>query len=217
MKTLGLAALVTAALASGGCLVLALGPIYDGQTIEFDEALVGTWDRAEDGSSVVIGRGAWRSYDLAYATGDTTLKATAYATRIGEARFLDIEPQHGVDFGPLVVPAHAILRFQLARLRVVDAGCCAGRSAEAGPCGRRPAEPRAHIAGARAPRVDCRRAQNERGVRRCRDLHPQALSGPDCCLAANVFVTITEPTNVLSIPPERCSGGPHAAAPASAW
>lgn len=114
MRILGLAALVAVALASGGCLVLALNPIYDAQTIEFDEALVGTWDRAEDGSSVVIGRGAWRSYDLAYAAGDTTLKLTAYATRIGEARFLDLAPQHGVDLGPLAVPTHAVVRFQLA-------------------------------------------------------------------------------------------------------
>jgi hypothetical protein len=114
MRIFRLAALVTAALVSGGCLVLALGPIYDARTIEFDEALVGTWDRAEDGSAVVIGRGAWRSYDLAYAAGDTTLKATAYATRIGGARFLDVEPQHGVDLSPLAVPAHAVVRFQLA-------------------------------------------------------------------------------------------------------
>jgi hypothetical protein len=113
MRIFGLAALVAAALASGGCLVLALNPIYDGQTIEFDEALVGTWDRAEDGSSVVIGRGPWRSYDLAYTAGDTTLKLTAYATRIGEARFLDVAPQHGVDLVPLAVPMHAVVRFQL--------------------------------------------------------------------------------------------------------
>ncbi|MBP1603810.1 MAG: hypothetical protein H6Q09_982, partial [Acidobacteria bacterium] len=59
-------------------------------------------------------RGAWRSYDLAYAAGDTTLRFTAYATRIGDARFLDVAPQHGVDLVPLVVPAHAVVRVQLA-------------------------------------------------------------------------------------------------------
>ena len=114
MRIIGLAAIVVAALASGGCLVLALNPIYDGPTIEFDEALIGTWDRAEDGASVVIARGAWRSYDLAYAAGDTTLRFTAYATRIGDARFLDVAPQHGVNLVPLVVPAHAVVRVQLA-------------------------------------------------------------------------------------------------------
>jgi len=114
MRNIGLAALLVAALASGGCLVLALHPIYDDQTIEFDEKLVGTWERADDGASVVMARGAWRSYDVTYTAGDTSLKFTAYATRIGDARFLDIGSEHGVDLVPLTVPAHAAVRIQLA-------------------------------------------------------------------------------------------------------
>ena len=113
MRIFGLAALVVAALASGGCLVLALNPIYDDQTIEFDEKLVGTWDHAEDGTSVVVARGAWRSYDVTCTARGTTLKLTAYATRIGDARFLDLGPEHGTDPVPLAVPAHAVLRIQL--------------------------------------------------------------------------------------------------------
>jgi hypothetical protein len=113
MRIFGLAALVLAVLASGGCLVLALNPIYDDQTIEFDEKLLGTWDRAEDRTSVVIARGPWRSYDVTYEARGTTLKLAAYGTRIGDARFLDAGPEHGIDLVPLAVPAHLVLRVQL--------------------------------------------------------------------------------------------------------
>lgn len=114
MRLIGLAALVVAALASGGCLVLALSPIYDDQTIEFDEKLLGTWEHAEDGTSVVIARGAWRSYDVAWSARGATLKLTVYATWIGGVRFLDVAPEHGIDAAPLVVPTHAALRTLLA-------------------------------------------------------------------------------------------------------
>jgi hypothetical protein len=113
MRLLGLAALVVAALASGGCLVLAFNPIYDDATIEFDEKLLGTWEHAEDGTSAVITRGPWRSYDIAYSSRGSTLKLSGFVTRIGEGRFLDIAPGHGVDPAPLTVATHAVLRMQL--------------------------------------------------------------------------------------------------------
>lgn len=113
MRIIGLAALVVAALASGGCLVLAFNPIYDDQSIEFDEKLLGAWEHAEDGSSVVLGRGAWRSYDVAYTVRGATLRLTAYGTRIGDARFLDLAPERGVELTPLAVPVHAVVRVQL--------------------------------------------------------------------------------------------------------
>jgi hypothetical protein len=113
MRFIGLAALVVAALASGGCLVVAFNPIYDDLTIDFDEKLLGTWENAEDGSSVVIARGTWRSYDVTYAGHGAQLKLTAYGTRIGEGHFLDLAPAHGIEGLPLLLPAHAVVRVQL--------------------------------------------------------------------------------------------------------
>lgn len=113
MRQTGLAALVVAALASGGCLVVAFSPIYDDQTIEFDERLLGTWENAEEESSVVISRGTWRSYDVTYTKGDTSFRLTAFGTRIGESHFLDLAHEHGVDTLPLMVPVHAVVRVRL--------------------------------------------------------------------------------------------------------
>ena len=113
MRLIGLAALFAAALASGGCLVVAFSPIYDDLTIDVDDRLLGTWENAEDGSSVVIARGTWRSYDVTYAGRGAQLKLTAYGTRIGEGHFLDLAPEHGVEALPLQLPAHAVVRVQL--------------------------------------------------------------------------------------------------------
>jgi hypothetical protein len=113
MRCSGLAAVLVSAFASTGCLVVSLHPIYDEPSIEFDEKLLGTWENAEDGTSVVIARGTWKSYDVTYSEGSTTLKMTAYATRIGESRFLDLSPEHGVDLMPLLSPTHALCRVQL--------------------------------------------------------------------------------------------------------
>lgn len=113
MRLCGLAALVVAALASGGCLVVAFNPIYDDRTIEFDERLLGTWENAEEESAVVISRGTWRSYEVTYAKGDTSLRLTAFGTRIGESHFLDLAHEHGVEVLPLTLSAHAVVRVRL--------------------------------------------------------------------------------------------------------
>ncbi len=113
MRLIGCAALVAAALASCGCLIVSLSPVYDDLTIEFDDRLVGTWDNAEDGTSVVISRGTWRSYDVTYEGRSGQLKLTAYGTRIGTAHFLDVAPVHGMEAPPLQLAAHAIVRVQL--------------------------------------------------------------------------------------------------------
>ena len=47
MRPAIIVALVTAAVASGGCLVLSLQPAYDAQSVGFDEALLGIWVNAD--------------------------------------------------------------------------------------------------------------------------------------------------------------------------
>jgi hypothetical protein len=113
MRLAGFAAVLLAAFASAGCLVLTLQPIYDEPTIEFDEKLLGTWEDAEDSSSAVFARGTWKSYEVSYAGRGTAMRLTAYATRIGDSRCLDLAPEHGAGAMPLLVPAHAFCRFQL--------------------------------------------------------------------------------------------------------
>jgi hypothetical protein len=113
MRLAGFAAVLLAAFASGGCLVLTLQPIYDEPAIEFDEKLLGTWENAEDGASAVVARGTWRSYDVSYTGGGGAVKLTAFATRIGGSRFLDLAPERGASATPLLVPAHAFCRIQL--------------------------------------------------------------------------------------------------------
>ena len=53
--------LLCAAAISSGCLVLALQPAYDAESVVFDEALVGQWENADDGARATIERGEWRS------------------------------------------------------------------------------------------------------------------------------------------------------------
>ena len=113
MRLIGLSALVVVALASGACLVVAFNPIYDDLTIDFNDRLLGTWENAEDGSTVVVARGTWRSYDVTYAGRGAQLKLTAYGTRIGDGHFLDLTPEHGIEALPLLLPAHAVVRVQL--------------------------------------------------------------------------------------------------------
>ena len=113
MRLSGLAALVVAAFASEGCLVVAFNPIYDDRTIEFDERLLGTWENAEEESSLAISRGTWRSYDVTYTKGETSLRLTAVGTRIGEGHFLDLAHERGVDTLPLMLAAHAVVRVRL--------------------------------------------------------------------------------------------------------
>lgn len=119
MRPSSLAGLVAAVQVSTACLVLDLHPAYDESAIIFDQALVGAWESSEGGGSLVIQAGEWRSYKIAFTdrTGTTTL--TGYLTRIGETRFLDVTPAHGLEKGPLLVAAHAIYRVEVVDDRLV--------------------------------------------------------------------------------------------------
>jgi len=106
-------ALVTAAMASSGCLVLSLQPAYDAQSVVFDETLLGIWVNAEDQTQATIERGEWRSYKVAYKDRFATRVLQGNLTSIGSATFLDLTEPRGTDAGPFLIPAHAIVRIEL--------------------------------------------------------------------------------------------------------
>lgn len=105
--------LCTAAISSG-CLVLALQPAYDAESVVFDEALVGQWENTDDGARAMIERGEWRSYKIAYTDRFATRTFQSNLTRIGTAAFLDLTEMRGADPGPFLVPVHGLFRIAVS-------------------------------------------------------------------------------------------------------
>ena len=67
VRSIALSACLLTAMLSSGCLVLALQPAYNAESVVFDEALIGEWENADDGTSATIERGEWRAYKVTYA------------------------------------------------------------------------------------------------------------------------------------------------------
>lgn len=89
-----------------GCLVVTLSPVYDTGSVVFDEALLGTWEQAEDRDTLIVGRGAWNAYDLSYQDGADITRFTAYLTRIEGRTVLDVTLEAGVEARPGTVRVH---------------------------------------------------------------------------------------------------------------
>lgn len=113
-----IAALVVALTCAPGCLVVSLNPVYDGETIGWDPALLGHWYDAEDRSSLDVERGEWKSYRIKYSHPSESGMLTGYLTSIGDERFLDVMPVRGADRGSFLIPAHAVFRVELAADRL---------------------------------------------------------------------------------------------------
>ena len=96
-----------------GCLVVSLYPAYEGETIGWDPALLGSWHDPDDKSSMDIERGEWRSYRIKYVHPIETGTLTGYLTAIGDERLLDVMPARGEDRGSFLIPVHAVLRVRL--------------------------------------------------------------------------------------------------------
>ena len=109
-----------AALAASGCLVASLHPIYDDNSIVFDEALLGMWANRESEVSAVVTRGEWRSYHVAYTDRFGTTQFTAHLTTLGGARLLNIRPQDGQERPAFLVATNGILQVSVEgdRLRI---------------------------------------------------------------------------------------------------
>jgi hypothetical protein len=111
MKMMRLAVLaVLTAIASPGCLVLALDRFYDEPSIIFDERLLGTWVAADDNVTVTVARSDWRAYRVQYVHPTETRVLTAYLFRVRETLYLDLSPPRGEDAGLFLLPAHTLLR-----------------------------------------------------------------------------------------------------------
>lgn len=107
-----------------GCLVVSLQPVYDAGTVEFDEALLGTWEQAEDRDALTIGRGSWNAYDLTYQDGADITRFTGYLTRIEGRTLLDVTLAAGTEASPGTVRVHwpllAELRDDVLSIRMLD-------------------------------------------------------------------------------------------------
>lgn len=104
---------VCLATAAPGCLVLSLNPAYDEEAIGWEPALVGNWVDEEDGASVEIARGDWKSYRIRFVHPIETGELTGYLTIVGDDRYLDLMPARGEDRGSFLVPVHVVLRMRL--------------------------------------------------------------------------------------------------------
>ena len=98
---------------SSACLVVSTQPFYDPSSKEFDEALLGRWEKADDGTLITVERGEWKSYKVSYPARSGPVAYAGYLTRVGESRVLDLTPAHSVDPASLLIPAHFAVRLQL--------------------------------------------------------------------------------------------------------
>jgi len=115
VRSIALSALLLAATVSSGCLVLALQPAYDSESVVFDEALLGQWENPDDGAKAAIERGEWRSYKVTFTDRFSTRSFQGNLTKLGGTSFLDVTEMRGADPGPFLVPVHGIVRLTLAR------------------------------------------------------------------------------------------------------
>ena len=110
MRSISLPAVLLAALLSDGCLVLALQPAYDAESIVFEERFLGSWENPTDGTRAAIERGEWRSYKISYSDRSATRTFQGNLTRIGDTTFLDVTEMRGSDPGPFLVPLHGVMK-----------------------------------------------------------------------------------------------------------
>lgn len=106
------AAALALALVSSACFVSSLHPIYVDGAIVFDAALLGRWESRENGVSVDVARGQWRSYQVAYTDRSGTTHFTGHLTRIGQARFLNLRPEDGLERPAFLVATNGFLQVE---------------------------------------------------------------------------------------------------------
>ena len=116
MRRAALFALVAAlALACQGCLVVALHPVYDPDSIAFESSLVGAWTSDEDNLTVTFDRAEWHSYHLTLDDGGKITRLSARLTRLADdGLLLDLTPVDGTDAPELTLPVHMIFRLTVA-------------------------------------------------------------------------------------------------------
>jgi hypothetical protein len=110
---LRLVMLSVALLIAPACLVVTINPTHDRDALVWEPGLIGSWQNADDNSSVTIERGEWHSYRIRYTHPIESGDLTGYLTMIGKGRYLDIMPARGQDHGSFLLPVHATLRVTL--------------------------------------------------------------------------------------------------------
>ena len=109
-----IAAISAALLLSSGCLVLSLQPAYEEDWLAWDPALIGSWRDADDNASLKIEEAEWRSYRMHYEHPSEKGDVAGVLTIVGDEHYLDVMPARGQDRGSFLLPAHGILRVDLA-------------------------------------------------------------------------------------------------------
>jgi hypothetical protein len=113
-----IAALAVSALLSSGCLVSSLHPVYDDDSIVFDEALLGVWENQEGEINVTVSRAEWRSYQIVFTDRFGTTKFIGHLTTIGAVRFLNVIPQDGLEKPAFIVATNGFMQITLEGARV---------------------------------------------------------------------------------------------------
>lgn len=108
-----------------------LHPIYDNDSIGFDETLIGGWENRESEVLAVVSRAEWRSYSIAFTDRFGTTRFTAHMTSLGAARFLNVRPEDGLEKPAFVVVTNGILQIEIeqesVRVREPDYGAVLAR------------------------------------------------------------------------------------------
>jgi hypothetical protein len=99
---------------SQACLVVALHPIYEPDSIAFEPALIGIWASDEDNFTAAFERGEWHSYHLVLNDNGKMDRLSARLTRISdEMLLLDVTPLDGTEPPPMTLPVHMVARITL--------------------------------------------------------------------------------------------------------
>ena len=112
MRRVVLVALLAAFMvACQGCLVVALHPVYDPDSIAFEPALLGAWTSDEDKLTVTFDRAEWHSYHVVLDDSGKITRLSARLTRLADdVLLLDLTPLDGTDVPELTLPVHMIFR-----------------------------------------------------------------------------------------------------------
>ena len=105
-------------LMSSGCLVSSLHPVYEDDSIVFDESLIGAWEDRESEISVSVSRGEWRSYQIAFTDRFGTTRFVGHLTAIGAVRFLNVLPHDGLEKPAFIVATNGFMQIEVEAARV---------------------------------------------------------------------------------------------------
>jgi hypothetical protein len=81
----------------------------------FDESLVGSWENRESEVTVVITRGEWRSYHLAFSDRFGTTRWTGHMATVGAGRLLNVRPEDGVERQAFLIATNGFMQIDIGQ------------------------------------------------------------------------------------------------------